>query len=54
MKLPSILATLHSEIGPLKGMSESAIAVEAASAAKASGFTLGSCEFKDIIICTSE
>ncbi len=34
---PSILATLHSEIGPLNGMSETAIAADAARAANASG-----------------
>ena len=36
---PSIFATLHSDIGPLKGMSETASAADAASAAKVSGFT---------------
>ena len=50
---PLILATLTSEIGPLKGMSDIAIAVDAASAASASGFTFSSWEFSDIIICTS-
>ena len=34
-----ILATLTSEIGPLKGISDTAIAVDAASAARVSGFT---------------
>ena len=45
--------TLTSDIGPLNGISEIAIAVEAASAAKLSGETSGSWEFNDIIICTS-
>ena len=34
---PSILETLTSEIGPLKGISDTAMAAEAAKAAKASG-----------------
>ena len=46
MNSPFNLITLASEIGPLNGMSESAIAVEAARAAKASGDTSGSCEVK--------
>ena len=51
--LLSIRATLTSEIGPLNGMSDIAIADEAANAANASGFTFSSWELSEIIICTS-
>ena len=51
--LLSIRATRTSDIGPLNGMSDIAIADEAAKAANASGFTFSSCEFSEIIICTS-
>ncbi len=44
LNLPFILATRTSEIGPLKGMSETAIAAEAASPANASGISTPSAE----------
>ena len=53
MNSPFNLITLTSDIGPLNGISEIAIAVEAANAAKLSGDTSGSCELSEIITCTS-
>ena len=53
MKLLSILITLTSEIGPLKGISETDSAADAAKAAKQSGITFSSCELSDIITWTS-
>ena len=46
---PSILATLTSEIGPLKGISETARAADAAKPAKQSGIMFVSAEIKEII-----
>ena len=46
--LPSTRATRTSEIGPLKGMSETAKAAEAAKPAKASGISSPSAENKMI------
>ncbi len=49
MKLPFILATLTSDIGPLNGTSESDSAVEAARPASASGIMSISAEIRLIV-----
>ena len=46
-------ATRTSEIGPLKGISETAIAADAASPAKLSGMCSVSAEIKDTTTCVS-
>jgi hypothetical protein len=46
INLPSIFATLTSEIGPLKGISETASAADAAKPARQSGRTSSSADIK--------
>ena len=50
---PLIFATLTSEIGPLKGMSETAKAAAAANPTKASGLTSESAEIRLMFTCVS-